>query len=113
MYIDKDALKKFLFDKWEDSNCPKCKNNQWTVPYDVFEIKKYLTGKFIIGGEVIPVIPITCMNCGLTFMVNAIIAGIVKKTDKEKAADKEFEKYMKEHYERALQRRENEEKAES
>lgn len=41
-------------------------------------------GGLVIGGQVIPIIPITCDNCANTLFVNAILSGVLKANEVEK-----------------------------
>jgi len=40
---------------------------------------EFNAGSVIIGGPVIPVVAVTCLNCGNTVLVNALIAGAVAR----------------------------------
>lgn len=44
----------------------------------LFELRQFNEGSMVIGGPLIPVIPISCGNCGNTVMINAIAAGLYK-----------------------------------
>lgn len=77
--IDIQKLIKFLKDKWGSVECPLCHSNRWTVQNRVFELREFHRGGMVIGsGPIVPVVPITCENCGNTVLVNAIIAGVVE-----------------------------------
>jgi len=41
----------------------------------MFQLSQY--NPLILGGPVIPVIPVVCNNCGNTILVNAITAGLL------------------------------------
>ncbi len=59
-------------------NCPVCKNDRFTLAggfTNDFLMDK-LGGGLIIGGPVLPSVPIVCTNCGNTFFLNAKILGI-------------------------------------
>ena len=58
--------------------CPLCNNNQWTVGDTIFQLLEYNEEGIVLGGKVWPVLPIVCENCGNTYFVNAIAAGLVE-----------------------------------
>jgi hypothetical protein len=61
-----------------------CKIGNWSVSDTVFELREYSDGNMIIGNvPIFPIIPITCDNCGNSLMINAIVAGIDLKQNKD------------------------------
>ncbi len=52
-----------------------CGKGPWNVQEKVFQLNEFHQGGFVVGGPLIPVIPVSCENCGHTVLVNAIIAG--------------------------------------
>ncbi len=83
----------YLKKTWtEKSQCPMCGSNSWSVSDKIFELREYHGGDFIIGGggPIVPIIPVTCSNCGNTVIVNAIVVGAVepkKNIDDKKSSD--------------------------
>lgn len=69
---------KYLTDKWKNRNCPMCGSGPWKVQNSSFQLTEFNEGNMVIGGPVIPVLPVTCGNCGHVVLVNAIVAGIHK-----------------------------------
>ena len=61
--------------------CPLCGKVRWIVTDEMYELN--LLGK--IGtlkiGPKIPVVPVTCANCGNTVVLNAVIAGLMKEPE--------------------------------
>ena len=52
------------------------------MPSEIYEIREFQGGNFIIGGTpIVPVLPVTCGNCGNTVLVNAIVAGVTKREE--------------------------------
>lgn len=83
---DTEKLIAFLNTKWQGRPCPMCQAGKWSVQDKVFELREFHGGGLVIGGTpIVPVIPVTCENCGNTIFLNAITAGIVKP---EKEDDK-------------------------
>jgi hypothetical protein len=56
--------------------CKFCGANDWAVIGKVFELREFRGGA--VGSPVIPVIPVTCNQCGNLLLFNAIAAGLVK-----------------------------------
>ena len=70
-----------LRDKWHNASCPYCQHKDWDIIDKVLEVREYHGGKadFGPGQQLVPVIPVTCRNCGSVAFINAKIAGIVKQ----------------------------------
>ena len=66
------------------SKCPICKKDEWTMPEHVFTIVEHNS----LGGTTTPVIAVICSNCGYQLHFNAIILGIIKKTEPKKTKKK-------------------------
>lgn len=68
-----------------DFECPICKYNQFSLAggfTNDFLLDKLGRG-LIIGGPVLPSVPIVCTNCGNTFFLNAKVLGIELDEDKD------------------------------
>jgi hypothetical protein len=75
----------YLKSKWEGRACPLCGVGNWNVSESIFELREFNKEAFVIGGApIVPVIPVTCANCGNTVLVNAIISGALESDKKEK-----------------------------
>lgn len=84
------ALISFIKEKWKSQKCPYCQEDNWNVSDSVFQLTKYANGNMIIGGPVLPVIPIICTNCGNTTMINALISKTIQPSEaKQKDKNKE------------------------
>jgi hypothetical protein len=85
--FESESVLKFLSDKWQGRGCPMCGQGPWNVQNRTFQLTEFHQGNLVIGGPLIPVIPVSCQNCGHTVLVNAIIAGAVQpaiaKTEKK------------------------------
>jgi len=75
--IKTDAVIAFLNSKWGNRSCPMCNKGPWSVQDRVFQLNEFHQGNLVVGGPLIPVIPVSCGNCGHTELVNAIIAGVL------------------------------------
>ncbi len=76
---------KFLSDlnrNWGDNKvCPICGKRNWSVSPDVHQLLKFSGGTLVIGGSVIPIVSVTCTNCGYTLMFNPLISGALKSQE--------------------------------
>ncbi len=79
-----EDLIKFLNEKWQDQACPMCNEKKWVVQDKVFELREFHEGDLVLGGTpIIPIIPVTCQNCGNTILINALETGVVKSKPKK------------------------------
>lgn len=60
-----------------------CGGEPWSVQDKVFQLTEFHQGSMVIGGPVIPVIPVSCGNCGHTVLVNALISGAISHGEPE------------------------------
>jgi hypothetical protein len=81
--IDGEKLLQHLKTKWGGRSCPMCGVGPWSVQDAAYEVRAFGQGGLLVGGAVIPVVPVVCMNCGNTVLVNAILAGVVKQKPEE------------------------------
>ena len=65
----------FLGEKWGNRACPMCGKGPWSVQDRIFQLSEFHQGSLVVGGPLIPIIPVTCGNCGHTVLVNAILSG--------------------------------------
>ncbi len=72
--LNKEKLLSIINEKWTTKTCPMCSCNSWIVddsmvtPLEIGE-KKDLR----LGGKMMPLVPVTCTNCGNTVFVNPLI----------------------------------------
>ncbi len=83
--LDGNKVIEHLKAKWSGRPCPMCGVGNWNVQDSTYQLLEFNEGGLVIGGPVIPVIPIVCSNCGNTLLVNAITAGILKPSSGGKA----------------------------
>ena len=74
---DTKKVIQFLTEKWGDKACPMCGKGPFQVQEKAFQLSEFHRGNLVVGGPLIPVIPVTCTNCGHTVLVNAIISGAI------------------------------------
>jgi len=82
MKLTKDQREKidiFIKNKWIlPPTCPICHKNSWNISPELFELRSFHGGSMVIGDKsgIVPLIVITCANCGNTIFINGIIAGL-------------------------------------
>jgi len=90
--IDVKRAADWLNTKWQGPKvCPICKNNNWGIPDTLAEVRGFFQGSLVVGGPVFPVLLVTCNVCGHVLAFNAVVMGLVERTeaaDKVKAAEK-------------------------
>ena len=78
-YTDINQLIEHLKKHWgEDRKCPFCGNTGWSVSNVICELRQHqrtFSAK-ATDGTIFPVIPVTCIKCGNTVLINAIIANL-------------------------------------
>jgi hypothetical protein len=74
-----DRLLETLDAVWPDPKiCPLCRNTTWDTLDIVFELKSYAPeGEREEEQTVMPLVPLTCKNCGNTILINVIAAGVL------------------------------------
>lgn len=66
--------------KWKELKCPLCSEIQWTVPGVVYELRQHhRRNRDIKKTSIIPVVPVTCANCGCTTLINSIACGLTSR----------------------------------
>lgn len=70
---ERDKAVEWISTKWLHQQCPICEHSTWNVD-DVVELRQFEGGTLVLGGQstIIPLVPITCNNCGYTFFINAL-----------------------------------------
>lgn len=70
---------KLLQEKWpKNPVCPSCTDQKWTISDTLCEIREFHGGGFKVAGQIVPVIVVTCSNCGYTMLFNALALGLLK-----------------------------------
>ena len=83
MKLTKEQTSKLLsqLNDWRKSAkpCVICGQSSWAVNDTIFELREFNEGNLVIGGKcaIMPLVPVTCNNCGNTLFFNAIKLGVV------------------------------------
>ncbi len=80
---DTQKFLQHLEEKWAGRPCAQCGVAAWRVHDAIFELRQYTGANVVIGGPIVPVIPVFCANCGNTVLVNAILAEAVERPGAE------------------------------
>jgi hypothetical protein len=73
----KQSLGTYINQKWK-SGCACCGAKNFISPDQAYQLMGFDPSVGLnIGGPIVPVLPITCANCGNTILLNAIIAGVL------------------------------------
>jgi hypothetical protein len=64
---------------------PLCAKSPLPLADKVFQLAEFHEGGIVIGGPLVPIVPVTCSNCGNTILVNAILSGALKADDQKAA----------------------------
>ncbi len=71
------------FTKIPQKPCQICGQTAWLVSDKIFYLGEYENGNVVIGGPVLPVVTVTCGNCGNTVFINALVAGLLEQNKAE------------------------------
>lgn len=91
MKIDKDRLDNYL-KKVYGSPCPLCRTNSWHIMDEVFQAIEFDYRGLIVGGSALPIVPLTCRNCGNTYFINALVANLIDPLSKKEEGISDTEK---------------------
>ena len=67
--------------------CSVCGGCQWIINDTIFEVREFNMGDMVIGGAnsaVMPMVSISCVNCGHTRFLSAIKLGVINPQDEQK-----------------------------
>ncbi|MGF7028451.1 hypothetical protein [Sphingobacterium sp. HSC-15S19] len=78
--INLEGVIQHLNEKWGNRPCPMCGSNSWNVSDNVYELREFHGGDLVLGnGPILPVIPVTCNNCGNSILVNALMSRAIER----------------------------------
>jgi hypothetical protein len=76
--VDLNKLTEFLGKKTIQLTCPVCQTkNNWSSTKNLYQVTEFQTDNWIGQGNALPVLPLTCENCGNIVFINAIKAGLI------------------------------------
>jgi predicted nucleic-acid-binding Zn-ribbon protein len=74
-----ERLQEWITEKWNHGACPVCGANSYQVGAEIGEIRP-IAG-LSPGKGAYPVVPVNCTNCGYTVLINAIVAGVLRRPE--------------------------------
>jgi len=81
--IDAKQVIEMLSAKWKGKACPMCNSGPWNLGDGIYELREFHGGSLVIGpNKIIPVVAVTCANCGNTQFINAVSTGLIPKEAK-------------------------------
>jgi len=84
MRLDSEGRKRILAFLQERSPrpglCPLCQKQAWNLENEIWELREFNMGNLIVGGQVFPVVPLICTNCGNTLFINAVLSGVLQRS---------------------------------
>jgi hypothetical protein len=76
--FDTQKLIEHLSVKWKQKPCPLCGGGPWNVQDTTYQLMEFSEGgALVLGGPILPVIPVICANCGNTVLVNAVVSKVI------------------------------------
>lgn len=86
--VDVNKVIEWLNSKWQGAKtCPICRENKWIVSDKTVELHFFNPGGLVIGGPVIPLVVVTCNNCGHTLLFNALKVGAIQAPQQAKTSE--------------------------
>lgn len=79
-----DLIIRYIYERWPyPRKCQLCGNLTWNVNDRPMELRECMGGVMVIGGDTqyMPVIVITCGNCGNSIFLNGFATGIMKQVN--------------------------------
>ena len=61
--------------------CPLCHTKNWSVTDKVFELGQYNVNRLTSETTVYPVCALCCQNCAYVLFFNALVAGVITRSD--------------------------------
>lgn len=83
--LNTEKLLSEINQKWITKSCPMCGQNNWNVDGNIVSPMRLSgSGDIQLGGEMMPLVAVTCMNCGNVVFVNPLVIGAVDTDSKDK-----------------------------
>lgn len=76
--IDPQKVVEWLNSHWEGLKlCPICHHNNWFVNDSLVQLTEFHRVGLVLGGPVIPMVVVSCNNCGHTLFFSALKLGVI------------------------------------
>lgn len=78
MKLNREKLIETINKKWKTKTCPMCGENNWNIDSDMMAMMRVDEEKNVqLGGRMIPLVALTCNECGNTVLVNPLVIDCV------------------------------------
>lgn len=79
----KDQMLENLKEKWPPKKriCYICGNNKFEMTDNIFQVSQYFPHVLTMG-PIVPLIVVTCSNCGYTLLFNALTLQAIERPEK-------------------------------
>lgn len=78
MEFNYDLVDSVITDKLgEHCKCSLCNKEDWGINPKLFEVRPYEKGSLNLPSTIVPFVLVSCLNCGNTHYLNAIVLKIV------------------------------------
>ena len=82
--LNREKLLNEINAKWTNKKCPMCNRNNWNISKNmVAPMALSDKGDIELGGQIMPLVALTCMNCGNVLFVNPLVIGAVDTSNEE------------------------------
>lgn len=78
MKANQKRVEKYI-KKIQPTVCPLCGHRNWSFSDKIFQLLEFDEKGIVLGGAAFPVIPLTCDNCGNTYLINALLADLLDR----------------------------------
>ncbi len=80
--VEKKRLVEKINEIWGDTTCPICQKHDWTTSGEIYTPSLINEqGRIDLGKKMLPLMPITCSNCGNTLFINGKVLGCIHETN--------------------------------
>jgi len=80
VHFDTKRFEAFIKDKWgPNRKCPYCGEGKWSISATCGELDELTLEEGQSAKKYLPVVPVTCENCGNTVLVHPAKSGAVQK----------------------------------
>lgn len=83
--LDSEKFLRVIKEKWSNKRCSMCGKNEWVIEESI--VTPLFVGEdggIQLGGKYIPLVPVTCVNCGNTMLINPKVTNtLIDDSNKE------------------------------
>lgn len=81
---ERERASAWLEKTWRTWACPFSGHTDWDLGETIVQPQKHIPGAAMVigGGPVYPLLLLTCLGCGYTIFVNALLAGVFERDER-------------------------------